>query len=495
MHKRHILPVSIAEAQKLILPVNKPLASALGELARFERPTARRTATRHGPYLAHYSYGQLLAGPDTLFSSSHLGGFLPPCGNRPDACNLCRASLAEVGDERPLCVVLSHIAEEFLENHIQDLSRGHLRRFSANRLVKMGEYVNLAETLNSLVDPEFPKGAFRAPVRCASAGIRSAHLTVPVGNKDLKLALHKSWKSTLENGPDMTWNTEWEDRDFLKAAAEIGLTRAQSSWELQALVIPISWLRTNLYSRGVLRDEGKDILLRLLAAGWKESRGLRSTAIRQMTLGDAGRGLPGHITAEQIVSRLLLILRGDAPGFRPAVLNDEGFPMTAIWQTLIGDEQIRKRFFADRFPGIIEPFHLNRRGGIAKGTFFYYPLTSFDQLNHHEKSVDELDTIEAVNKLLRELQDKNPDMLGRIEWEFFASPAPLESKLTKARSEARRTRNILVPFASAELSEVIHKDFDPQLLSASNFGPVPDKILSRPPRKGFLRRFIRVSIG
>lgn len=490
----HIRTVPLPQAQKLIMPVNQFFSEALGDLAPVQRRISRRTGAGQDLYVVDYAYGQLLAGSYT--PTDHLGGFLPPCGNRIDACDRCKELVANLGNERPLCIVLTHVVEEFLEVRAEHFVDKHSIRFSPSRLVSSAGYVNLKEVLNSIIDPEFPKGAFKAPVRNASAGIRSAYLTAPVGNKDLKSALKKSWMSTRKKEPDLEWwKADWDDRDFLKAASEIGLAKMQSSWGVQAIVIPISWLRSALYSRGMFRNDGKNLLLHLLAAGWKESRGLRSTSIRQLTLSEAGRNVPGRTTAEHIVSRLLLILRGDAPGFRPAVLNDESFPMTAIWLTLIGDEQIQKQFFEDRFPGIIEPFHLNRRMNMPSGTFFYYPLTSFEQLGYAGDPVDELDTIEAVDKLLRTLQDKNPEMLGQIKWDFFASPAPLESNLTKTRSLARRTRNNLVPFTSAELSDVIHKDFEPQLRAASNFGPVPTRILSKPPRKGFLRRFIRVTVS
>lgn len=487
----HMRPIALPKACELIASVNESLAAALAKLALQERHASRRVPLQQDIYLARYPFGHSVIGSHK--SAAHMGGFMPPCPPS-GACNSCKEIFKKHGTERPLCVVLTHAAEEFLEDRTEHFSGSHLVRFSSSRLVSAGEYINLAETLNSVIDPEFPKGSFKAPVRNVSAGIRSVYLAVPTGNKDLKLALKKSWKKVLEKEPHPEWwDADWQDRDLLKAASDIGLAKMRSSWELRTVVISAEWLRSSLYARGTVRNEGKDILLQLLASGWKESRGLRSTSIRQLTLLEAARGLPGHVTAEQIVGRLLLILRGDAPGFRPALLSDETFPMAAIWQTLIGDEQIQKRFFPDRFPGIIEPFHLNRRTGIQKGAFFYYPLTSFEHLGNTGSPVDELDTIEGVDKLLRTLQNKNPEMLGQIKWDFFASPAPLESK-HPARSATRRTRNILVPFMSAELSYVIHKDFEPQLRAASNFGPVPTQILSKPPRKGFLRRFIRVEV-
>jgi hypothetical protein len=496
MHDRHIVSVSIAEAQKLIAAVNKQLADAFDDLAPLERQISRRAGTQQHLFVARYSYGQLLAGPRDALPMTHLGGFLPPCGERSDACKPCKTLLAELGNERPLCIGLTHVIEEFLRDHTQESSYSHFERVAPNRLVRSGEYVNLAETLNSLIDPDFPKGAFKAPVRNASAGIHSAYLTAPIGNKDLRLALKTLWKSTLSQEPDVKWwNSDWKDSDFLKIASQIGLVKARSSWEVQIIIIPVAWLRACLFSGGALRSESKSVLLHLLTSGWKETRGLRSTLIRHLTLSEIGRELPGRIIAEKIVGRLLLILRGDAPGFRPAVLDDENLPLSAIWQTLIGNKQIQEKFFADHFPGVIEPFHLNRRASIPKGTFFYYPLSSFEQLGDGGSLIDELDAIEAVNDLLVALQIKNPEMLGRIKWELFASPAPLESKFTKVQSVTRRTRKISVPFTSAELSEVIHKDFEPQLKSASRFGSVPARVLPKPPRKGFLRRFIRVSVS
>ncbi len=496
MQNPHIFPISINEAKKLIAHVNKDLAVALSELAPLQRQISRRPGLQQRLYVACYKYGQQLAGPRNNLPIPHLGGFLPPCGDRPDACNLCKALLTQLGNERPLCIGLTHVIEEFLEDHIQEFSYSNLERFSPNRLVRSGQYVNLTETLNSVIDPEFPKGAFRAPVRNASAGIHSAYLTAPVGNKDLKLALKAAWKDTLKQEPDLKWwSSDWKDLDFLKAASQIGLAKARSSWEVQTIIIPVAWFRDCLYSRGALRSESKSILLHLLTSGWKETRGLRSMLIRNLTLSEVGSKIPGRIIAEKIVSRLLLILRGDAPGFRPAVPNDENLPSSAIWQTLIGNGQIQNKFFADRFPGIIEPFHLNRRASIPDGTFFYYPLTSSEQLGDAGNPTDELDTIQAVNELLSTLQDKNPKMLGQIKWEFFASPAPLESKLTKAQSSTRKIRNVTVPFTSAELSEVINRDFELQLKSASSFGSVPARILPATPRKGFLRRFIRITIN
>jgi hypothetical protein len=48
-----------------------------------------------------------------------------------------------------------------------------------------------------------------------------------IGNKDLRLALKRLWKSTLNQEPDSKrWDFDWRDLDILKTASEIGLTNA-----------------------------------------------------------------------------------------------------------------------------------------------------------------------------------------------------------------------------------------------------------------------------
>src|SRR5438270_12754179 len=100
-------------------------------------------------------------------ATDYIGGFLPPCGDRSSACKDCRAIAKQLGLERPLYIVLDHTVEEFLEDRNSQSEQGRPIRFSSNRLVAAGQFVGLAEALNALVDPSYPKGAFRAPLRKA----------------------------------------------------------------------------------------------------------------------------------------------------------------------------------------------------------------------------------------------------------------------------------------------------------------------------------------
>jgi hypothetical protein len=486
-----LLNISPGEVKGLIAHANRSLAAGLNFMVESLISENRKTREdASGLYLARYEFGDKLISNTPSHSSGNF--FIPPCIQEGRACRICGTLSAESGRDWPLFIILSKTAEESLI----DVSSPTNYRSAPTRLLGPGQILGLSEVLNNIVDPDFPKRVFKAPVRSASAGIHSVYVTAPVGNKQLRDSL-RALRLKKQNEPidPALWNSDWRDWEFLRAVSEVAaIEEPRLSWNMEVIIIPVSRLRSILYSRGKIKSLAQGFLLELLEMAWKESRGTRSESLRQLIVSEAARRIAGNTNADLIVQRLLFILRGDAPGFRPAMFSDERLPMPAIWQTLIGNEQIRKKFFADHFPGIIEPFHLNRRTSIPKGTFFYYPLTSFEQLGHAGNPVDELDTIEAVHNLLRELQSQNPEMLGRIEWEFLASPAPLESKHNTAQSVTRRMRNVSVPFTSAELSEVVHKDFEPQLRDASNFGPVPSSILSKPPRKGLLRRFIRVSV-
>lgn len=488
----HFRQISLSGARHLTCAVNKEIGDALWGLGKFSR---LQNQSRFRLYFAEYEYGSLLIGPRS--SEDLLGGFLPPCGNFDKACPACKRLFKQLQHEWPLFLVLNRTAEEFLEDSRTSQRTIQQTRAAATRLIRAGQILGLSEALNALIDPDYPRRAFRAPMRKASAGIRSAYVTAPVGDKQLKNYL-KAMKLELQDAlPDPSiWDSDWDDLDFLRATSEVALAASKASWTLQVIVIPLSWLRSHVYQRGHVRSEAHDLLFQLFKMAWKESRGLRSESIRQLTLSQTARGIEGNTNADLIVQRLLMILRGDAPGFRPAALSDERLPMTAIWQLLLGNERLQEKFFPAnppdiKFPGLIEPFSLDPRSGIPAGTFFYYPLTSFEQLGHSGHPEDEIETMEQMDKLLKRIKLENPDLLGPMNWQFFASPAPL-----KDRSGNVIKRVTTVSFSSAHDSDIIHSDFSEQLRNAAKFMSLaPDVLLSKPPRKGFMRRFIRVSFG
>jgi hypothetical protein len=478
----HLKAISINEARREIGLCNSKLAGSLGRLLiKTQRPAPQNV------FLASYQYGQLLMGERASPNGDLIGGFLPPCGDRRDECKDCASLLKKIGNERPLFIVLNKTIEEFLE----DQSGGERLRVAPTRLLKAGQVVGLTESLNALLDPTYPRRAFKAPMRKASAGVRSIYATAPIGNKELKSLLKAKWLRSAKEirDPDL-WSSEWDDWRFLKTTAQVAQAQTKLSWDVQVIVIPLSWLRSYVYSRGQVNPAARDFLLHLFEMAWKESRGLRSESIRQMTISETARGVQENTNADLITQRLLLILRGDAPGFRPAMLSNEHFPLTAIWGLLLGDEKLRKRFFSDKFPAIIEPFHLDRRVGVQPGTFFYYPLTSFEQFGYPGKPEDEIETMEKLDQLLKQIKRENPELLGSVRWQFFASPEPLKGK---AGEEIPRVTT--VEFLSAHTSEVIQHDFADHLKGAGKFQSITSStLLSKRPRKGFLRRFIRVAL-
>lgn len=492
----HIRQISPSDAQKLMRPVNRSLADSLLQLTEAStRPRQTHGGAESQLYFAEYEYGRLLIGPRS--SEDLLGGFLPPCGNLAKTCPACKRLLKQLQHEWPLFLVLNRTVEEILEDSQPFQRTTQKTRSASTRLLRLGQILGLSEALNALVDSDYPRRAFKAPLRKAAAGIRSVYVTAPVGNKQLRDHL-KAMRLEVQDAPadPAIWNSDWDDWEFLRATSEVALAASKRDWVVQVIIIPLSWLRSNIYLRGQVKPEANDFLLQLFKMAWKESRGLRSESIRQLTLSQTARGIEGNTNADLIVQRLLMILRGDAPGFRPAVLSDERLPITAIWQLLLGNEQLQEKFFPAKlpeikFPGLIEPFSLDPRSGLTPGTFFYFPLTSFEQLGHPGRPEDEIETMEQLDKLLKRIKLENPDLLGPVNWQFFASPAPL-----KDRSGNVIRRVTTVSFSSAHDSDIIQSDFSEQLRSAAKFMSLaPDVLLSKPPRKGFMRRFIRVSFG
>lgn len=490
----HIRQISPMDAQKLMRPVNRSLADSFLQLTEASRrPRQVHRGAESQLYFAEYEYGRLLIGPRS--SEDLLGGFLPPCGNLVKPCPACKRLLKQLQHEWPLFLVLNRTVEEFLEDSQPFQRTTQKTRSASTRLLRPGQILGLSEALNVLVDSDYPRRAFKAPRRKASAGVRSVYVTAPVGDKQLRSYVKAMKLESQDAYADPAiWNSNWDDWEFLRATSEVALAAAKTDWVVEVIIIPLSWLRSNVYPRGQVKPGANDFLLQLFKMAWKESRGLRSESIRQITLSQTARGVEGNTNADLIVQRLLLILRGDAPGFRPAVASNEKLPVIAIWQLLLRNERLQRKFFPVappdiKFPGLIEPFMLDLRAGVKPGTFFYYPLTSFEQLGHSGHPEDEIETMEQLDALLKRIKLENPGLLGRVNWEFFASPAPLKDR---SGNVIKRVSN--VKFSSAHTSGIIKSDFSEQLESAAKFMPLPSaELLSKPPRKGFLRRFIRVS--
>lgn len=476
----HVHRVSIIEATSALEGLNPELSRMLADLP-----------PSFPLFIAEYPYGSLILGPHG--QDDHFGHFIPPCGVR-GICGDCQDLSQACGDALPLSVVLNNSAEEFLEYNESTVNFGHPRltvprRFLPTRLVYAGQMLGLIEVLNRLTAPKYNARAFNAPVRHASAGARSCFVSLSFRADDLfhriiKLTPADAFPSEGYRKPATLRHSCANDNWLLLKLLHRASGGTEQLWSTRVLLLPSAPLNDFLQAATRSPAASQDLAFYLFSKGWQQSRGLRSEHIRQISLADSLADEPDDSVADHTIQRLLLILRGDAPGFAAANISDELGPFTHVQKFFL--ESGLKEAAEQEFLPIISPMHFGT--GSRRSSYFYLSASVYPILGPIGEVRSRIKLLERIHDRLTIVRSNNPGLLEAVKIDYYVSELSEGIKKRREKEGNPSISNINMLLNSLEIA----RDFRDQLSLAAQYHS-REPGLSFAIRPGFLTRFMRIS--